>query len=58
MASNQKVKPDGVVKTSEDSPHQVLHYGVVLVLATAVVSMQTGGGFAEAVMAEKNSPAC
>ena len=53
VASNQKVKPDGVVKTSEDSPHQVLHHGVVLVLATAVVSMQTGGGFAEAVMAEK-----
>ena len=46
VASNQKVKPDGVVKTSEDSPHQVLHHGGVLVLATAVVSMQTGGGFA------------
>ena len=53
VASNQKVKPDGVVKTSEDSPHQILHHGGVLVLATAVVSMQTGGRFTEAVMAEK-----
>ena len=49
MASYQRVKPDGVVKTSEDSPHQVLHHGVVL-LATAVVNMQTGGGFSKAVI--------
>ena len=53
MASNHKVQPDGVVQTSEDSPHQVLHHGVVLILATTVVSMQTDGGFAEAVMAKE-----
>ena len=52
MASDHKVQPDGVVQTSEDSPHQVLHHGV-LILATAVVSMQTGGGFAKTIMAEE-----
>ena len=58
MASNHEVKPDGAVKTSEDSLHQVLHNGIVLVLAAAVVSMQTGGGFAKNVIAGKNSRAC
>ena len=53
VASDHEMQPNGVVQTCEDSPHQVLHHGVVLILATAVVSMQTGGGFAEAVMAEK-----
>ena len=53
VASNHKVQPDGVVQTSEDSPHQVLHHGGVLILATTVVSMQTDGGFAEAVMAKE-----
>ena len=53
VASIHKVQPDGVVQTSEDSPHQVLHHGVVLILATTVVSMQTDGGFAEAVMAKE-----
>ena len=52
MASNHEVQLDGVVQTCEHSPHEVLHHGVLLVLATAVVSMQTGGGFAEAMMAE------
>ena len=55
MTSRQKVKPDGVVKTSDDSPHQVLHHGVVFVLDTAVVSMQTGGGFAEAIISSSSS---
>ena len=53
MASDHKVQPDGVVQTSEDLPHQILHHGGVLILATAVVSMQTGGGFAKAIMAEE-----
>ena len=52
MASNNKVQMDGVVHTCEHSPHEVLHHGVIFILATAVVSMQTGGGFAEAIMAE------
>ena len=52
VASNHKVQPDGVVQTSEDSPHQVLHHGV-LILATTVVSMQTDGGFAKTVMAKE-----
>ena len=29
----------GVVQTCEHSPHKVLHHGVILVLATAVISM-------------------
>ena len=37
----------------EHSPHEVLHHGVIFVLTTTVVSMQTGGGFAEAIMAKK-----
>ena len=53
VASDHKVQFDGVVQTSEDSPHQILHHGVVLILATAIVSMQTGGGFAEAVMTDE-----
>ena len=40
------------MQTCEHSPHEVLHHGVILVLATTVVSMQTGGGFAEAMMGE------
>ena len=40
------------MQTCEHSPHEVLHHGVILVLANTVVSMQTGGGFAEAMMAE------
>ena len=55
VASNHEVQMDGLVQTSEHSPHEVLHHGVILVLATAVVSMQTGGGFAETMMAEKKS---
>ena len=42
MASNHEVQIDGLVQTFEHSPHQVLHHGVVLVLVTAVVIMQTG----------------
>ena len=53
VASNHEVQVDGLVQTCEHSPHEVLHHGVILVLATTVVSMQTGGGFAEAMMAEK-----
>ena len=53
VASNHEVQSDGLVQTCEHSPHEVLHHGVIFILATAVVSMQTGGGFAEAMMAEK-----
>ena len=53
MASNHEVQLDGMVHTCEHSPHEILHHGVVLVLATAVVSMQTGSGFAEDMMVEK-----
>ena len=53
VASNHKMQPDGMVQTSKDSLHQVLHHGAVFILATAIVSMQTGGGFVEAVMAEE-----
>ena len=42
VASNHEVQMDGLVQTCEHSPHEVLHHGVILVLATAVVSMQTG----------------
>ena len=49
MASNHKEQVDGVVQTCEHSPHEVLHHGVILILATAVVSMQTGGGFTAVV---------
>ena len=52
VASNHEVQMDGLVQTCEHSPHEVLHHGVILILATAVVSMQTGSGFAEAMMAE------
>ena len=52
MASNHKVQFDGAVQTCEHSPHEVLHHGVIFVLTTAVVSMQTG---AEAMVAEKKS---
>ena len=55
MASNHEVQMDGLVQTLEHSPHEVLHHGVVLVPATAVVSMQTGGGFTEAMVAAKKS---
>ena len=55
MVSNQKVQCHRVVQTCEDSSHQVLHHGIVLILATAVVSMQTGSGFTKAIMAEKRS---
>ena len=41
------------MQTCEHSPHEVMHHGVVLILATSVISMQTGGGLAEAIMAEK-----
>ena len=37
----------------EHSPHQLLHHGVILILATAVISVQTGGGLAEAIIAEE-----
>ena len=47
MASNHEVQRDGLVP-----PHEVLHHGVILVLATTVVSMQTGDGFTETTMAE------
>ena len=53
MASNHEVQVDGLVQTCEHSPHEVLHHGVVLVLATAVVSVQTSDGLTEAIMAEK-----
>ena len=39
VASDHEVLMDGVVQTCEHSPHKVLHHGVILVLATAVVSM-------------------
>ena len=42
VASDHKVQMDGLVQTCEHSPHEVLHHGVIFVLATAVVSMQTG----------------
>jgi hypothetical protein len=54
VASDHEVQTGGLVLTCEHSPHEVLHHGVIFVLATAVVSMQTGGGFAEAMMAGKN----
>ena len=53
VASNHEVQVDGLVQTCEHSPHEVLHHGVVLVLVTAVVSVQTSGGLTEAIMAEK-----
>ena len=53
VASNHKMQPDGMVQTSGNSPHLILHHGVVFILATAIVSRQTGGGFAETVMAEE-----
>ena len=54
VAGAQTVQLDGVVQTSKDSLHQVLHHdSIVLILATAVVSMQTGGGFTKAIIAEK-----
>ena len=53
VTRNHKVQMDGLVQTCEHSPHEVLHHGVILILATAVVSEQTGGGFAEAIMAEE-----
>ena len=56
MTRNHEVQVDGLVQTCEHSQHEVPHHGVIFVLATAVVSVQTGGGFAEAIMAEK-SPA-
>ena len=42
MASNHEMQMDRFVQTCEHSPLEVLHHGVVHVLATAVVSMQTG----------------
>ena len=42
VASDHKVQMDGLVQTCEHSPHEVLHHGVIFVLATAVVSIQTG----------------
>ena len=42
VASNQEVQMDGLVQTCEHSSHEVLHHGVIFILATAVVSMQTG----------------
>ena len=53
MASNHEVQVDGVVQPCQHSPHEVLHHGVVFILATTVVSMQTDGTLAKAVMAEK-----
>ena len=53
VASDHEMQPYGVVQTCEDLQNQVLHHGVVLIVATAVVSMQTGVGFAENIMAEK-----
>ena len=53
MASNHEVQIDGLVHTCEHSPHEVLHYGVIFVLTTTVVSMQTDGGFVEAIMPKK-----
>ena len=44
------------MQTCEHSPHNVLHHGVIFILTTTVVSMQTGGGFAKAMVAKK-SPA-
>ena len=41
VASDHEMQLDGVVQTCEDSQHQVLHHGVVFILATAVVNMQT-----------------
>ena len=54
VASNHEVQIDGLVHTCEHSPHEVLHHGVIFVLTTTVVSMQTGGGFAEAIMHKKD----
>ena len=42
VASDHEVQMDGLVQTCEHSPHEVLHHGVIFILATAVVSMQTG----------------
>ena len=39
VASNHEVQRNGLVQTSEHSPHEVLHHGVILILATTVVSM-------------------
>ena len=53
MTRNHEVQVDGLVQTCEHSPHEVLHHGVILVLATAAVIVQTGGGLPKAIMAEK-----
>ena len=53
VTRNHDVQVDGLVQTCEHSLREVLHHGVILVLATAVVSVQTSGGFTEAIMAEK-----
>ena len=53
MTSNHEVQVDGLVQTCEHSAHEVLHHGVILVLVTAVVRVQTGGGLAKSIMAEK-----
>ena len=42
VASDHEVQMDGLVQTCEHSPHEILHRGVIFILATAVVSMQTG----------------
>ena len=55
VASDHEVQTDGLVQACEHSPQKVLHRGVVFVLATAVVIMQTGGGFAKATMAETDN---
>ena len=55
VTRNHKVQMDGLVQTCEHSPHEVLHHGVILILATAVVSVQTGVGFADTIMAEEKS---
>ena len=55
VTRNHEVQVDGLVQTCEHSPNEVLHHGVVLVRATAVVSVQTGGGLAEAIIAGKKS---
>ena len=49
VASNHEMQ---MVQTCEHSPHEVLHHGVILVLTTAVVSMQTGDSFTKTMVAE------
>ena len=53
MAWVHQVQLDGGISPCHDSPEQVLHHRVVLVLPTTLVSMQASTGLAQTVVAEE-----